>query len=92
MALILHFPALQAHSTLRYADWRGVVARFAARRLGVPESALLPQLTGHLALGTALTAYDQWLADEAAHLPTLLAHAFDAWQLGGAGPGPTGAV
>src|ERR671911_440051 len=23
MSLILHVPALQAHSTLRYADWRG---------------------------------------------------------------------
>ena len=36
MSLILHTPALQAHSTLRYADWRGVVARFAARRLALP--------------------------------------------------------
>src|SRR5690606_13250395 len=30
MALILHTPALQAHSTLRYAAWRAVIADFTA--------------------------------------------------------------
>jgi mycofactocin system transcriptional regulator len=81
MALILHVPALQAHSTLRYAAWRGVVARFAARRLGQPVGALLPQLVAHLALGAAVTAYEQWLADESADLATLLAAAFGALHL-----------
>jgi mycofactocin system transcriptional regulator len=76
MALILHVPALQAHSTLRYADWRGVVARYAARRLNQPVDALLPQLVGHLALGAALTAYEQWLADESADLLELLTAAY----------------
>jgi hypothetical protein len=82
MALILHVPALQAHSTLRYADWRGVVARFAARRLKQPVAALRPQLIGHLALGAAVTAYEQWLADDTSDLALLLADAFRAWQLG----------
>ena len=81
MSLILHVPALQAHSTLRYADWRGVVARFAARRLKQPVDALLPQLVGHLALGAAVTAYEQWLADESADLPRLLTAAFGALDL-----------
>jgi mycofactocin system transcriptional regulator len=81
MALILHVPALQAHSTLRYADWRGVVARFAARRLGQAVEAPLPQLIGHLALGSAVAAYEQWLADETSDLPSLLTGAFAAWQL-----------
>jgi TetR/AcrR family transcriptional regulator, regulator of mycofactocin system len=81
MSLILHVPALQAHSTLRYADWRGVVARFAARRLKRPVDALLPQLIGHLALGAAVTAYEQWLADESADLPALLLTAFAALDL-----------
>ena len=81
MALILHVPALQAHSTLRYADWRGVVARFAARRLDEPVEAPLPQLIGHLALGTAVAAYEQWLADETARLAVLLADAFGRWEL-----------
>ncbi|HKY75305.1 MAG TPA: mycofactocin system transcriptional regulator, partial [Acidimicrobiia bacterium] len=81
MSLILHVPALQAHSTLRYADWRGVVARFAARRLRMPVDDLLPQLIGHLALGAAVTAYEQWLADESADLPRLLSTAFGALDL-----------
>jgi mycofactocin system transcriptional regulator len=81
MSLILHVPALQAHSTLRYADWRGVVARYAARRLAQPTDALLPQLIGHLALGAAVTAYEQWLADESADLLSLLTAAFGALDL-----------
>jgi mycofactocin system transcriptional regulator len=81
MALILHVPALQAHSTLRYADWRGVVARYAARRLGEPVDAPRPQLIGHLALGSAVAAYEQWLADETSDLAALLTAALRAWQL-----------
>jgi len=78
MSLILHVPALQAHSTLRYADWRNVVARFAAHRLGQRVDALLPQLIGHLTLGAAVTAYEQWLADESTDLRRLLKTAFGA--------------
>lgn len=76
MELILHVPALQAHSTLRYAAWRDVVAGFAADRLGLPSDALPPQLVGHAALGAALAAYEQWLRDETADLPDLLTQAF----------------
>jgi mycofactocin system transcriptional regulator len=76
MALILHVPALQAHSTLRYAAWRGVIAGFAARRLGVPADALPPQLVGHVALAAAAAAYEQWLRDDSADLAQLLAVAF----------------
>lgn len=76
MALILHVPALQAHSTLRYAAWRGVIAGFAARRLRVPADALPPQLVGHVALAAAAAAYEQWLRDESADLAQLLTDAF----------------
>jgi mycofactocin system transcriptional regulator len=85
MALILHVPALQAHSTLRYAEWRNVVARFAARRLDQPVAALLPQLIGHVSLGAAVTAYEQWLADESADLAGLLTAAFGALDLASGG-------
>ena len=85
MSLILHVPALQAHSTLRYADWRAVVARFAARRLGAPVDGLVPQLIGHLSLGSAVAAYERWLADESADLAALLAAAFRTWRLRPAG-------
>ena len=81
MSLILHVPALQAHSTLRYADWRGVVARYAARRLGVGVEELGPRLVGHVALGAAVAAYDQWLADDAGELEPLLRRAFGTLEL-----------
>ena len=76
MSLILHVPALQAHSNLRYADWRAVVARFVASRVGGEEGAALPQLVGHVALGAAAASYEQWLADPAASLSPLLSASF----------------
>ncbi len=75
MKVILSSPALQAYSTLRYAAWRQVVARFAAHRLGVDEHALIPRTLGHLALGAALAAYEQWLADEDSDLLVVLTEA-----------------
>lgn len=63
MELILRVPALQAHSTLRYAEWRTVVAEFAAGRLGVEVGALVPQSLAYASLGVALAAYEYWLAD-----------------------------
>ena len=72
MQLILEVPALQAHSTLRYAAWREVVAQYAGQRLGQPAIALLPQLVAHVCLGAAITAYEQWLRDDAAELSVLL--------------------
>ena len=78
MALILRVPALQAHSTLRYAAWRAVVAEFAALRLGAEPDDLLPRLVGHVCLGAALTAYEQWLEDPGSDLSTLLDAALGA--------------
>ncbi len=78
MDLILRVPALQAHSTLRYAQWRDVVARFAAGRLGLPEQSLHPQLVAHAALAAAVAAYDQWLRDDQADLGELLRASFGA--------------
>ncbi|MFF0200694.1 mycofactocin system transcriptional regulator [Streptomyces sp. NPDC005017] len=72
MALILTVPELQAHSTLRYAAWRAVVAEFAARRLGQPADALMPQVVAHTALGAALAAYGHWLREEGSDLEQLL--------------------
>ena len=82
MSLILHVPALQAHGTLRYAEWRAVVARFIARRMGALEAAAVPQLVGHVALGTAIAAYEQWLAHADGDLESLLAAAFDELRRG----------
>jgi TetR/AcrR family transcriptional regulator, regulator of mycofactocin system len=81
LALIVDTPALQAHSTLRYAAWRGVVAEYAGRRLGVPPDALLPRAIGHASLGVALAAYERWL-DHGGPLHTLLDEAFRALETG----------
>jgi hypothetical protein len=81
MSLILYVPALQAHSTLRYARWRAVVAEFAAVRLGASPGDLGPRLVGHVALAAAVTAYEQWLARPDADLTLLLTAAFDAVDL-----------
>lgn len=70
MRLILEVPALQAHATLRYAAWRAVIAEHAARML--PGDELLPRLIGHLCLGAAVTAYEQWLAEPDTDLEPLL--------------------
>lgn len=72
MRLILGSPSLQAYSTLRYEAWREVVARFAATRLGATPQDLIPRTLGHLALGAALAAYEQWLVDEHTDLIDLL--------------------
>ncbi len=51
LRLILGTAALQAHSTLRYAAWRQVVADYVADRLDQPRDGLLPQTIGHASLG-----------------------------------------
>lgn len=72
MRLILETPALQAHSALRYAEWRRVIAEYAAGRLGVEVDALEPRLLGHVGLALALTAYELWLDEPGSELTALL--------------------
>ena len=76
MELILHTPALRANATLRHAEWLAVIARYAARRMGLPEDALAAQLAGHLSIGAANAAYEQWLRDESGDLTELVNRAF----------------
>lgn len=84
MELILRVPALQAHSTLRYRDWRAIVAEFAAARLGVDPMSLVPQSIAYATLGVALAAYEHWLAHSETELCDVLdiavaqlSHGFD---------------
>jgi TetR/AcrR family transcriptional regulator, regulator of mycofactocin system len=72
MRLILTTPALQAHSVLRYASWREVIAEYVAERTNQHPNDLLPQTIGQVSLALALTAYQAWLTDENASLPHLL--------------------
>lgn len=77
MRLILDTPALQAHSALRYAQWRQVIAGFVAERRGTSPDALLPQVAGYAALGVALAAYEQWMRDETCELSDVLRRSMD---------------
>jgi mycofactocin system transcriptional regulator len=77
MRLLLETPALLAHSELRYAAWRAVVARFVAARRGEAPDDLVPRLAGRTSLAIALTAYEQWLARPGSSLPELIAEAAD---------------
>ena len=72
MTFILGVPALQAHSTLRFAAWRQVIAEFAAQRTGQPGDALMPAAIAHAMLGVAVAAYEQWLASPGDDLCELL--------------------
>ena len=62
LELIVRVPVLQAHSTLRYAAWRRVIAEFAAARTGQPPDSLLPVTLGYAAAGLSVAACEQWLA------------------------------
>ncbi|RNI19835.1 mycofactocin system transcriptional regulator [Flexivirga caeni] len=75
MRLILTTPELQAHSVLRYADWRRVIAEYVAERTGTDPEALLPQTASQVALALSMTGYGEWLADEHADLPAVLERA-----------------
>jgi mycofactocin system transcriptional regulator len=90
MTLITTVPALQAHSALRYADWRRLVAVFAAVRLGEAPDDLLPRAISHAALGTAMAAFGRWVQSPEEDLEALLDRAFGALAMGfGTLPEPT---
>jgi TetR/AcrR family transcriptional regulator, regulator of mycofactocin system len=81
MRLLLTAPALLAHSELRYAAWRDVVARFVASRRGEAPSALVPTLAGRVSLAVALTAYERWLASDDVALDELIGEAAESLTL-----------
>ena len=68
MRMITGVPALQAHSALRYAEWREVIAEFVADRLGGSPDDLFPQTVAHAALGTSMAAFLVWVDDPASDL------------------------
>ena len=78
MTLITRTAALQAHSALRYSEWRGVVADWAGARLGEAPDDLLPRVIGYAALGSAMASFERWVANEDEDLLELLDAAFAA--------------
>jgi TetR/AcrR family transcriptional regulator, regulator of mycofactocin system len=80
MELILYTPALRANAALRYADWIAVVARYAARRMGVSSDDLGAQLVAHVSHGASSVAYEQWLRDTSSDLFEIIQRAFKVVQ------------
>ena len=76
MRLITGVPALQAHSALRYAEWREVIAEWVGERLGCEPADLIPQTVAHAALGTSMAAFLVWVDDPSSDLVANLEHAY----------------
>ena len=82
IGLIATVPTLTAHSAVRYAEWCQVVARFAARRLGVAPDDLAPQAVARAALGAANAAFSCWAASPSDDLAGDLDRAFRLLAVG----------
>jgi TetR/AcrR family transcriptional regulator, regulator of mycofactocin system len=72
MRLLTHVPTLQAYSTLRYQEWREVIAGFAAERRGVAPDDLFAQSVGFATLGVTLSAFLTWVRRPPSDLAPLL--------------------
>jgi len=72
--LVLAEPALQAHATTIFAEWRSVASGFVAARLGCGADDLVPVAMGHAVLATTMAAHEHWVA----HPGTRLADALEA--------------
>jgi mycofactocin system transcriptional regulator len=76
LTLITTVPALQAHSMVRYAAWRSVVAEYIARRTGAAPDDLVPLTIGHMALGTSMAAFVRWVSHPGEDLEAHLEHGY----------------
>lgn len=85
MTLITTVPALQAHSMLRYADWRNAVAELIAERTGRPADDLVALSVAGAALGTATAAFGRWVGHPEEDLEQCLDRAFELLEHGFAG-------
>ncbi len=79
MRILLTTSDLVAHSTIRYAAWRDVIAEFVARRLGVADNSPVPQAVAWACLGVSLAAYEKWVSDESTDLLDLIDESFRAF-------------
>jgi mycofactocin system transcriptional regulator len=82
MRLITGVPALQAHSALRYGEWREVIALWVGERLGCGPADLIPQTVAHAALGTSMAAFLVWVDDPSSDLVANLEEAYRLLGLG----------
>lgn len=85
MTLITTVPALQAHSAVRYAEWRQVIAEFAGRRMRQGPVDLLPLTVSYAALGASLAAFARWVEYPEESLEENLRTSYGAIELGFSG-------
>lgn len=78
MRILLTTPELVAHSTVRYAAWRQIIAGYVSLRLGVERSTSVPQAVAWACLGVSLAAYEEWISDDASDLLGLIDKSFRA--------------
>lgn len=55
-----------------YEGWRAVIADYVAARTNCAPTDHLPRTVGWILLGIAISAYEQWLADDESSLVQLL--------------------
>lgn len=72
ITLIQTVPALQAHSMLRYADWRHVIAEYVSERIGCAADELMPVAAGYAALAASSAAFNRWVSHPDEHILELL--------------------
>lgn len=60
--LVLSTPAVQAHASLVFGQWRAAAAEFASRRYGLAVTELFPVAVGHAVLAATLAAHEHWIA------------------------------
>jgi mycofactocin system transcriptional regulator len=63
MRLLLETPTLLAHSVLRYAEWRAVIAEYVAERRSLAPTDPLPETVSQVCLALARSAYVLWLRE-----------------------------
>jgi TetR/AcrR family transcriptional regulator, regulator of mycofactocin system len=77
MRLILETPTLQAHSVLRYTEWRAVIAEYVAEREGLAPTNALPEVVSQVCLALAISAYVLWLREPGPTLEERLTRALE---------------
>jgi TetR/AcrR family transcriptional regulator, regulator of mycofactocin system len=77
LTLIQTVPALQAHSMLRYAEWREVIAQYVAERIGCGADELVPVAAGYAALAASSAAFSRWVAHREQDIVTLLDRSYE---------------
>ena len=77
LRLIQSVPALQAHSMLRYAEWRQVIAEYVAERIGCAADDLVPVAAGYAALAASTAAFSRWVAHREEDILVLLDRSYE---------------